>query len=77
MIGLVNDRTLCQLSTSTSGLAQDCGATSANNDALSVAEDRCDLVATGALHVHEIRIGMLHQALELVLPLLLSGQRVQ
>lgn len=42
-----------------------------------MAEDRGDLEAAGALDVHEVRVRVLHQALQLVLPLLLSGQRVQ
>lgn len=69
--------TLCELSTSAGRLAQDGRASRAHDDALRVAEDGGDLVAAGAFHVHEVRVRVLYQALELVLPLLLGGQRVQ
>jgi len=35
-------------------LAEDCGAADAEDDRLGVAEDRGDLVAAGALDVHEV-----------------------
>lgn len=69
--------TLGQLCTATGRLAQDGRAARADDDTLCVTEDGGDLVAAGALHVHEVRVRVLHQALQLVLPLLLGGQRVQ
>ncbi len=42
-----------------------------------MAEDGGDLVAARALDVHEVAVGMLHQALQLVLALLLFGTRVE
>lgn len=65
--------TFCQLGTTSSGLAQNGGATSADHNALGVTEHGCDSVATGALNIHEVRVGMLHQTLQLVLAFLLSG----
>ena len=69
--------TFCQPCPSSCGLTQHCGATDAKDDGLSVAEDGGDLVAAGALDVHEVRVGVLHQALELVLALLVFGSGVQ
>ena len=40
-------------------------------------EDSGDLQAAGAFHVHEVGIWVLDQALQLMLALLLRGQRVQ
>ena len=40
-------------------------------------EDRRDLVAAGALDVHEVRVGVLHEALQLVLALLVLGPGVE
>lgn len=71
------EHTFCQLGASSSRLAQNGSASSADHDALGVAEDGGDPVAAGALHVHEVRVGVLDQALQLVLALLLGGQRVQ
>ena len=59
------------------GLAQDRGASDAEDDGLGVAEDGRDLVAAGALDVHEEGVGVLDQPLQLVLPLLILGTRVQ
>jgi len=42
-----------------------------------MAEHGGDPVASWALHIHEIAVGVLHQALQLVLPLFLGGLRVQ
>jgi hypothetical protein len=58
-------------------LTQDCGATDAQDDGLSVAEDGRNLVAARTLDVHEVGVGVLHQALELVLALLVFGSGVQ
>ena len=38
-------------------------------------EDGGDPVAAGALDVHEVGVGVLHQPLQLVAPLLVLGQR--
>lgn len=69
--------TLGQLGTAAGRLAQNGRASRAHDNALGVAEHGGDLVAAGALHVHEVRVRVLHQALQLVLPLLFGGQRVQ
>lgn len=69
--------TFCQLGTSSSGLAQNGGATSADHNALGVTEHGCDSVATGALNIHEVGVRMLHQTLQFVLAFLLCGQGVQ
>ena len=42
-----------------------------------MAEDGRDLAASGALDVHEVGVGVLHKALQLVLALLVLGSRVQ
>lgn len=42
-----------------------------------MAKDGGDFVASWALHVHEVGVGALHQALLLVLPLLLLRGGVQ
>ena len=42
-----------------------------------MAEDGGDLVAAGALDVHEVGVGVLDQALQLVLALLVLGTRMQ
>ena len=67
----------CEPCPSSGGLTQDCGAADAEDDGLSVAEDGRDLVASGALDVHEVGVGVLHKALQLVLALLVLGSRVQ
>lgn len=72
-----DSHTFCQLGTSSSGLAQNGGATSADHNALGVTEHGCDSVATGALNIHEVGVRMLHQTLQLVLAFLLCGQGVQ
>jgi len=66
-----------QPSSSSGGLAEDSGATSAHNNRLSVAEYGCDLVAPGALHIHEVGVGVLDQALQLMFPLFLMGLGVE
>ena len=40
-------------------------------------ENSCDLVASWALDIHEVRVRVLHKSLQLVLPLLVLGQRLQ
>merc|ERR1711962_1576729 len=53
------------------GLAEDRGAAGTNDDRLGAAEHRRDLVATGTLDVHEVRVGTLYQPLQFAFPLLL------
>jgi len=65
---------LGQLALSTGGHAQHGAALAADNGSLSVAEDGGDAVAAAAAHIHEVRVGALYQALELVH--LLLGARV-
>jgi len=54
---------LSETGASTSGLAEDCVARSANNHGLGVAEDGRDVVAAGALNVHEVGVGALYETL--------------
>jgi len=68
---------LGQPSSPSSGLAQDSRASGTHNHGLGMAEHGGDPVASWALHIHEIAVGMLNQALQLVLPFLLSWLRVQ
>ena len=60
-----------------SGLTEDSGATGAHHHSLGVTEDGGDLVTAGALDVHEVAVRVLHEALQLVLALLVLGARVQ
>jgi len=53
------------------GLAEDRGAAGTNDHRLGVAEHRRDLVASGTLDVHEVRVGTLYQPLQFAFPLLL------
>ena len=76
-LGMIISLTFCESRPSASGLTEDSGASDAEDDGLGVAEDGGDLVAPGALHVHEVRVGVLDQALQLVLALLILGARVQ
>jgi hypothetical protein len=62
---------------SSGGLTQDCGATDAQDDGLSVAEDGRNLVAARTLDVHEVGVGVLHKSLQLVFALLILWSRVQ
>ena len=55
---------------SASGSAQDGRAAWAVDNSLRVREDGRDVEAALALDVHEVRVGALNKALELVLPLL-------
>ena len=52
-------------------------AARADHDGLRVREHGCDGEASLALDVHEITVGALYQALELVGPLLELGSRMQ
>ena len=53
------------------------GAANAQDDGLSVAENSGDLVATGALDIHEKGVGVLDQTLQLALALFLLREGVQ
>ena len=59
------------------GLAENGGASYAEDDGLGVGEHGGDLVAAGALDVHEVRVGVLDEALQLVLALLVVRARVE
>ncbi len=65
---------LGQLALAAGGHAQHGAALAADNSGLSVAEDGGDAGASAAAHIHEVRVGALYQALELVH--LLLGARV-
>ena len=69
--------TFRQSSLSSSGLAKHLCARRANNDSLGVREHRSDGKAPGTLDVHEERVGVLDQPLELVGALLLLSARVE
>lgn len=78
LVWLPSERaTLSQAGTSASWLAQNGRASSAHNHSLGMAEDRCDLVASWALDIHEVWVWMLHKTLQLVLPLLLCWRWVK
>jgi hypothetical protein len=65
---------LGEAGTASGGLAEDGGAGTAKDDGLGVGEDGGDVEAAGALDVHEVGVGALHKALELVsLLLVLDG----
>ena len=69
LVGLLAERAaLGEPGAAAGRLGEDGGAAGAEHDRLRVAEDGGDLEAAGALHVHEVRVGRLHQPLELVLP---------
>ena len=69
--------TFCEPGPSPRGLAQDGAAADAEHDRLRVTEDGGDLVTAGALDVHEVAVGVLHEALQLVLALLVLGAGMQ
>lgn len=69
-------RTNSKTSLTTGGLAQNLSAATAEHDRLGVREDRGDGEAARALHVHEERVGVLNQTLELVAARLLLRNRV-
>ena len=48
------------------GLAQDRGASDAEDDGLGVAEDNSSLIAASALDVHEIGVGSGYESFEFV-----------
>jgi len=56
-----------QSSLTTSWLAQDSGAASAENDGLSMGENGGDCVASWALDIHEVGVWLWYQSLQLVL----------
>jgi len=66
-----------QSALSTGRIAQHSRARRAHNHGLGVRENRRDDQATRALHVHEERVGRLHQPLELMLALLVGSRRIQ
>jgi hypothetical protein len=68
---------LSQTGLATGGLAQDGGASLADDDGLGVREDGGDGEAAGALDVHEEGSGSGHKGLELVLLRLGGGRRVE
>lgn len=68
---------LSEASSATSWLTQDCRASCAHNYRLCVAKHCCNFVTSWALNVHEIRVGVLDQALELMFALLLSSAGVE
>ena len=68
---------LGQTGLTTGGLRENLGAGSADDNGLGVREDGGDGEATGALDVHEERVGVLHKSLELVRASLLLGGGVK
>merc|ERR1719159_1916471 len=78
LIGLLAEgAALGQAGETSSGLAKDDIAVAALHNHLRVREDGGDEEATGALDIHEEGVGRLHQALELVLLLLVLGEGVE
>lgn len=78
LVGLLAERaSLREPGLATGGLAQDRRTAGANYDALGMAEHGRDFVASGALDVHEVRVRVGYQALQLVLALLLGRKWVQ
>merc|ERR1719259_1602447 len=59
------------------GLAKHRRAAGADDHRLSVAEHRRDLVAAGALDIHEVRVGRLHESLQLAFAFLFFDGRVK
>merc|ERR1719159_118904 len=77
LIGLLAEgAALGQAGETSGGLAKDDVAVAALNNHLRVREDGGDEEAAGALDIHEEGVGRLHQALKLVL-LLLLGEGVE
>jgi len=58
-------------------LTENGGASDAQDDSLSVAENCCDLVTSGALDIHEKGVGVLNQTLQLALALFLLREGMQ
>lgn len=69
-------RTDSEARLTTGGLAQNLSAATAQNNGLSVREHRGDSEAAGTLDIHEKRVGVLNQTLELVAASLLLRGRV-
>ena len=69
--------TFCEPGPSPRGLAKNGAAADAEHHRLRVTEDGRDLVAAGALDVHEVAVRVLHEALQLVLALLVLGAGMQ
>lgn len=67
----------CKPCFSSRGLTEDSGAANTQHYCLRMAKDGGDFIASWALHVHEVGVGALHQALLLVFPLLLFWRGVQ
>lgn len=67
----------CKPYFSSCGLTEDSGAANTQHYCLCMAEDGGDFIASWALHVHEVGVGALHQALLLVFPLLLFWRGVE
>merc|ERR1712223_580085 len=57
-----------ELGAAARGLAEHGGAAGADHHRVGVREQRRDAVAPGALDVHEVRVGVLYQPLQLVSP---------
>lgn len=68
---------LGQTSLATSGLAEDLSARAAKDDSLGMREYRGDGKAAGALDIHEERVGVLYETLELVAAVLLLSRGVE
>ena len=58
-------------------MAENGGASDAQDDSLGVAENCGDLVTSGALDIHEEGVGVLDQTLQLALALFLLREGVQ
>jgi len=69
--------TLCEPGLAPSWLAEDGGASGADNDRLGMTKDRRDLIAAGAFDVHEVGVGTLNQPLQLAFSLLFLDRWVQ
>lgn len=83
---LVNERlvllsseraSFCEASLSSSGLAENSGASYTQDHRLCVTEHGSDLITAWAFDIHKIRVGTLYETLLLVSSLLLLWRRVQ
>ena len=78
LVLLLSERaSFCQPCPSSSWLTQNCWTSYAEYNCLSVTENCCDLVTARAFDVHEVGVGVLHQALQLVLAFLILWAWVQ
>lgn len=68
---------ISQTADTTGGLAENGSARTTEDDSLSMGEDGGDAEAAGALHIHEVAVGGLNQAGELVLAALVGGLGVE